>query len=433
MSRCVSLNQARAKASANSCGFCHEAARDLLVGRVHAQGHVGRGHHRGVALRRIVRVGHGACAGGVLGLPLVRAGRALRQLPLVAEQGLEVAVVPLDRVRGPGAFEAAGDRVARPCRCRSCSSSRGPAPRCRRPRARGRRTCRIAGAVGLAEGVAAGDERHGLLVVHRHAGEGLADVARRGERIRLAVRALPDSRRSGPSGRRRADCRARGRRCSARRPATWLPAPSRCPPPAPRRPRGRRAKPKVLKPIDSSATLPARIIRSAQEILRPYFCLIGQSRRRALSRLPLSGQLLSGAKRCAPVPRAAATVGDAVGAGAVPRHADEERPVVAVVRGPPVLRIRHQGMEVLDHGIQVEALELLGVVERLAHGIGQRGVLVQDLEVQLIGPPVRVRRRPPATVCLPTPPENGHFASLDMVLSSGFSRSTIPDIRNAGH
>ena len=35
----------------------------------------------------------------------------------------------------------------------------------------------IAGAVGLAEGVAAGDERDGLLVVHRHAAERLADVA----------------------------------------------------------------------------------------------------------------------------------------------------------------------------------------------------------------------------------------------------------------
>jgi hypothetical protein len=44
--------------------------------------------------------------------------------------------------------------------------------------------------VGLAEGVAAGDERDGLLVVHRHAGEGLADVARRGERIGVAVGAL---------------------------------------------------------------------------------------------------------------------------------------------------------------------------------------------------------------------------------------------------
>jgi hypothetical protein len=50
------------------------------------------------------------------------------------------------------------------------------------------------------------------------------------------------------------------------------------------------------------ATLPARIIRSAQEIALPYFCLIGQSSRRALSRLPLSGQELSGAKRCVPDP-----------------------------------------------------------------------------------------------------------------------------------
>ncbi len=62
------------------------------------------------------------------------------------------------------------------------------------------------------------------------------------------------------------------------------------------------AKPKVLKPIDSRATLPARIIRSAQESLRPYFCLIGHSRRRALSRLMLSGQLLRGARRWLPLP-----------------------------------------------------------------------------------------------------------------------------------
>jgi hypothetical protein len=57
-----------------------------------------------------------------------------------------------------------------------------------------------------------------------------------------------------------------------------------------------------LKPIDSIAQLPARTIRSAQEIFLPYFCLIGQSRRRALSRFTLSGQLLSGAKRCCPDP-----------------------------------------------------------------------------------------------------------------------------------
>src|SRR4030065_138161 len=121
-------------------------------------------------------------------------------------------------------------------------------------------------------------------------------------------------------------------------------------------------KPKVLKPMDSRATLPVRIIRSAQEILLPYFFLIGQSRRRALSRLQLSGQLLTGAKRWFPVPppprpppprgrtarlvRVAmvgpaidrrktlvsgaappAPVTGAVGAGAVPGHANEQAAV----------------------------------------------------------------------------------------------------------
>ena len=58
------------------------------------------------------------------------------------------------------------------------------------------------------------------------------------------------------------------------------------------------AKPKVLKPMVSSATLPVSTIRSPQESFWPYFFLTGQSSRRALSRLALSGQLLSGSKRC---------------------------------------------------------------------------------------------------------------------------------------
>ena len=42
--------------------------------------------------------------------------------------------------------------------------------------------------MGLAERVPAGNERHRLLVVHRHAAEGLANVPRGGDRIRVAVR-----------------------------------------------------------------------------------------------------------------------------------------------------------------------------------------------------------------------------------------------------
>ena len=35
-------------------------------------------------------------------------------------------------------------------------------------------------------------------------------------------------------------------------------------------------------------------------------------------------------------------------------------------------------MEVPDHGIQVEALEFLGIIELVVHRIGQGGVLVQN-------------------------------------------------------
>ena len=49
---------------------------------------------------------------------------------------------------------------------------------------------RIASAVGLAEGMAAGDQRDRLLVVHRHALEGLANVDGGGNRIRLEVRSI---------------------------------------------------------------------------------------------------------------------------------------------------------------------------------------------------------------------------------------------------
>jgi hypothetical protein len=44
--------------------------------------------------------------------------------------------------------------------------------------------------MGLAEGVAAGDQRDGLLVVHCHPEEGLTDVLGRRDRVGLAVRPL---------------------------------------------------------------------------------------------------------------------------------------------------------------------------------------------------------------------------------------------------
>ena len=89
---------------------------------------------------------------------------------------------------------------------------------------------------------------------------------------------------------------------------------------------------------------------------------------------------------------AAATVADPVGAGAMPRHPDHERAVVAEVGRPPVLRGGQHLLDVPLDGRQIEGLERLGVIERPAQGIGHGGVLGEDLQVQAVRPPVAVGR-----------------------------------------
>jgi hypothetical protein len=90
---------------------------------------------------------------------------------------------------------------------------------------------------------------------------------------------------------------------------------------------------------------------------------------------------------------AAPAVGDAVGARRVPRHPDEEGPVVAVVGRPPVLRGRHDLHHVPLERVDVEGREVVGVAVAGAHRGGQGRVGVEDLEVQLVRPPVPVRPR----------------------------------------
>ena len=112
---------------------------------------------------------------GAFGFPLLGAGRALGQLPFVLEQVVEEVVAPLRRRLRPGHFRAAGDGVG--ADTRSVLALPAEALILDRGAFRlGADQRRIAGAVGLAEGVTAGDQRHGLFVVHRHAEEGFADV-----------------------------------------------------------------------------------------------------------------------------------------------------------------------------------------------------------------------------------------------------------------
>ena len=92
--------------------------------------------------------------------------------------------------------------------------------------------------------------------------------------------------------------------------------------------------------------------------------------------------------------RPTAAVTGAIGARTVPRHTDEERPVMPEIRRPPLLRIRHQRIEVLLDRLEIERFELRRIIEVRAHRIGQLGVLVQHLQIELIRPPVAVRPAP---------------------------------------
>ncbi len=91
---------------------------------------------------------------------------------------------------------------------------------------------------------------------------------------------------------------------------------------------------------------------------------------------------------------AAAAVAGTVGARGVPGHADEQRPVMAIVGRPPVLRILHQIGEILLEGLHVQLLDLFPVVEILVQRVGQRGMLMKDFEVELVGPPELAPRAP---------------------------------------
>ncbi len=174
----------------------------------------------------------------ILGLPLLCARRALRQLPFVLEQVLEEVVAPLRRCLRPGDFRTAGDGVA--------ADAGGmlalPAEALILERAAFRIRSdqrRIAGAVGLAEAVAAGNQRDGLFVVHRHAEERLADVPGRRDRVGVAVRTFRIDVDQAHLHRAERLGQADARRCSVRRPATSPRDPSRALQ-APRRRRGRR-------------------------------------------------------------------------------------------------------------------------------------------------------------------------------------------------
>src|SRR5580700_10046076 len=126
-----------------------------------------------------------ACA--IFRCPLMCTGRALRQFPFVAEQVGEEVVAPLRRRGGPNHFQSAADSVTTVTFAKFIFPSEALILDVGAFWFVTHILSGNTGAVGLAEGVSAGNERHGLLIIHRHTGEGLADITCRSYRIRLSI------------------------------------------------------------------------------------------------------------------------------------------------------------------------------------------------------------------------------------------------------
>ena len=342
-----------------------ETPRDLLVCRIEPQREVGCQHPRRDLLRRVVRGRDRAFTCAVLRLPLLRASRTRGELPLVFEEVFEEVVAPSGRRRRPGDLEAAGDGVGSPAALVAALPAESLLLEIASLRF-GSDMGRRARAMRLTERVATGDERHRFLVVHRHAPERLANVARGGFGIGSAVRAFRvDVDQAHLHGAERvrelpvAAVALVAEPCGFGSPVDVLGLPHILAPAGeaerlePHRLQrdvagqdhqiGPRELPAVLlldRPEQPARLVDVRVVRPAAERRKPYH-----------------------ARPCT-----AAAVVDAVGARAVPRHADEEAAVMAEVRRPPVLRLRHHCLDVLLHRIEIERLEFFGVVELRTHG-----------------------------------------------------------------
>jgi hypothetical protein len=253
----------------------------------------------------------------------------------------------------------------------------------------------VPGAVGLAEGVAARDEGDRLLVVHRHLGERHPDVVGGGERVRLALRALRVhvDQAHGDVGQRALELQR-----------VLVPVALVAEPGVLGAPEDLLGLEDVLAAEGEAERLEAHrlegdVAGEHEQVgpgqLAAVLLLDRPQEAAGLVEVGVVGPAVERGEPLRAVAAAAPAVLDPVRAGLVPGHADEERAVVAVVGGPPVLRVGHHRLEVPLHRLDVERADLGPVVEVGAERVGRLGVLVQHRQVELVRPPVPVGLRPP--------------------------------------
>ena len=318
-------------------------------------------------------------------------GRALRQRPglVVLEQHVEVAVVPLGRVGSPGALNPAGDGVS----THTGSVVAGPAEALLFKRCTFRLGALVvfrSGAVRLTEGVTASSQGNGFLIVHGHPLERLTDVLSAEERVGVRV---------GPLRVDVDETHLHGGEGVLKVLAGVAVAVV--------------AEPLVFTaPVDvvfrvpdvGSATAESKHgaahgldgdLAGEDQQVSPtdgvaVLLLDRPEKASGLVEVAVIGPAVEWGKALSSSTAAATAVAGSVGTCCVPSHANEERPVMTVVGRPPVLAVRHQGVEILLEALVVEALEGFSVVKIRVHGVGLGVVLVEDVQIEVLGPPILV-------------------------------------------
>src|SRR5690348_10926121 len=319
----------------------------------------------------------------------MRACRAFGQFPLVVKEVSEEIVAPLRGRRGPNHFQSAADRVP----AFACSELAPPAETLFLNVTGFRyyaHQCRVAGAMRLAKRVTAGNQRNSFFVVHSHAAKRLANIFCRCQRVWLAIWAFGvHVNQAHLHGSERVLKIAFTAISLIRQPlAFWAPVDVFL------------RLPGVGAPAAEAERLEAHrlkrhVARQNHQVrpgnLPPVFLLDRPQQSPRLIEVYVVRPAIERRESLLTCTRAAATVADAVRARAVPCHANEKRAIMAEIGRPPILRVRHQRVQVLNYSIQVETLEFLGIIEVFAHRIGQVRMLVKHLDVQLVRPPVTIR------------------------------------------
>ena len=370
----------------------HEFLADLVIDRIDFHRHIRVCHHRLYVLGQVSRVHRHRILWHIHRLPLVSASGRFGKLPVVAKQVVEIAHVPFGRLFRPRTFNAGGKCVGRfavvtrvgPAEALSFDTSAfwfGT-------------DCIVGTAtpVGFPDGMTATGQRRGFFVVHCHTREGFTDVQRGARRIRVAVHAF-----GVHVDEAHVHCRKRVlERGGIVEVIIAVFA---------------RSEPFVLRtPVNVFLGTPDVFAAKAEaESLQAHgfishvACKDNQvspgkrvavllfDRPQQATGFVEAGVIWPGVQRCkadvaGPCP--ATTVLHAVRACGVPCEADHKATIVTPVGWPPVLAFGHQRFDIGFHRVEVERFDGFAEVEIGIHRVRARTVLVQDVQVQRVGPPL---------------------------------------------